>query len=144
LRFAVVPAVHLLLGRGDEVLLQRRFNTGYEDGNYSVPAGHLDGGEPATLAMVREAREETGITLAPADLAVAHVMHRHEAGEERFDLFLAAAAWAGEPRIMEPHKCDELRWCRPDALPPNTVPYVRAALAAVARSAPYSEFGWSV
>ncbi|HKC75618.1 MAG TPA: NUDIX domain-containing protein, partial [Chloroflexota bacterium] len=55
--FRVVAAVHLFLISDAQVLLLRRFNTGYEDGQYSVIAGHLDGGEEVTAAMRREARE---------------------------------------------------------------------------------------
>jgi len=42
-RFRLVSAVHLFLDRDRRVLLLRRANTGYEDGNDSVVAGHLDG-----------------------------------------------------------------------------------------------------
>ena len=63
-RFQVTVAVHLFLLRGGEVLLLRRHNTGYEDGNYSVPAGHLDGEETVVQAAIRETREEIGIDLA--------------------------------------------------------------------------------
>jgi len=51
-RFTLPVAVHLFLLRGNEVLLLRRFNTGYEDGNYSVPAGHLEGGVMICAAAV--------------------------------------------------------------------------------------------
>ena len=37
-RFKLVVAVHLLLIENKKILLLRRFNTGYEDGNYSVVA----------------------------------------------------------------------------------------------------------
>jgi 8-oxo-dGTP diphosphatase len=141
-RFRAVIAVHLLLLRGEEVLLLRRANTGYEDGNYSVVAGHLDGNETASQAMVREAAEETGIRVASADLRFVHVMHRKEATEadERIDLFFSAMRWQGEPEIREPEKCSELLWVALDALPRNVVPYVRAALEHHRQDRFYAEF----
>ena len=48
MRFTCPIAVHIFLLQEQKVLLLRRYNTGYEDGNYSVPAGHLDGNEPVT------------------------------------------------------------------------------------------------
>ena len=141
-RFQATVAVHLFLLRENEVLLLRRHNTGYEDGNYSVIAGHLDGGEPATFAMAREAAEEAGIAVAREDLRFVHVMHRREAGgaDERIDLFFAATAWRGAPAIREPDKCSELRWSSLDDLPDNVVPYVRAALDHYRHTRPYAEF----
>lgn len=83
-RFTFVSSVHLFLLRDQHVLLLRRFNTGYEDGNSSVPAGHLDGGEQIKQAAFREAREETGIEIAPENLEVVGIMHR-KAEDERID-----------------------------------------------------------
>jgi 8-oxo-dGTP pyrophosphatase MutT (NUDIX family) len=115
-RFPFVCSVHLFLLRRKQVLLLRRRNTGYEDGNYSVPAGHLDGGEQVLQAAIREAREEIGIELAPEDLEVVGIMHR-KAEDERIDFFVAATRWAEEPRNCEPEKCDHLLWVDLDALP---------------------------
>jgi 8-oxo-dGTP diphosphatase len=141
-RFRAVVAVHLVLLRGEEVLLLRRANTGYADRNYSVVAGHLDGNETARQAMVREAVEEAGIIVAPADLRFVYIMHRKEAAEadERIDLFFVATRWQGESEIREPEKCSELRWSPLTALPSNMVPYVRAALEHYRQNQVFAEF----
>ena len=140
-RFHLKSAVHLFLVHGDEILLLRRYNTGYEDGNYSVIAGHLEGGEEVKHAMAREAREETGIEIEPDDLEVVHVMPR-KSHDERIDFFLKATRWRGEPANLEPHKCDELRWCGIDHLPANVIPYVRRAIENVQRGVIFDSFGW--
>jgi ADP-ribose pyrophosphatase YjhB (NUDIX family) len=75
-RFKVGPAVHLVLIEEDKVLLAKRANTGYEDGKWSVPAGHLDGGESVREATVREAAEEIDIAIEVDDVRFGHVMHR--------------------------------------------------------------------
>src|SRR6266446_5003899 len=134
-------AEHIFLLREHSVLLLRRANTGYEDGNYSVVAGHLDGGESVTQAAIREAHEEVGIVLHPAALTVVGVMHR-ASNDERIDFFLVATTWGGTLTNQEPNKCSELRWCALDALPANTIPYVRAALENFSRGVWFAEFGW--
>ena len=53
-RFMLIPEVHLLLLRASKILLLRRYQTCYEDGNYSVVADHVDGNEPATVTVARE------------------------------------------------------------------------------------------
>jgi 8-oxo-dGTP pyrophosphatase MutT (NUDIX family) len=60
--------VHLLFFRENQILLLRRFNTGFEDGNYSVPAGHLDGNETVRMAAVREAFEEISVHIEVEDI----------------------------------------------------------------------------
>ena len=138
-RFPV--AVHIFLLRENHVLLLRRANTGYEDGNYSVVAGHLEGGECVTQAAIREAYEEVGVRLCPTDLTVASVMHRLS-NDERIDFFLVATKWGGRVANQEPDKCSELRWCALDALPANTIPYVRVALENFRQRVWFAEFGW--
>ena len=139
--------VHLLFFRDDQVLLLRRFNTGYEDGNYSVPAGHLDGGETVRMAAAREALEEIGVTIDIEDVAFASVMHRKSndtltGTSERVDLFVHIRGWDGEPFNAEPDKCDELRWCDIHSLPDNTIPYVKQAIHNFMNGIPFDEFGW--
>jgi 8-oxo-dGTP diphosphatase len=141
-RFTAPVAVHLFLLRGGEVLLLRRANTGYEDGNYSVIAGHLDGGELAVQAMIREAREEAGIAIRPEALTPVGVMHRRSTTDERIDFFFACEQWEGEIVNAEPHKCDELAFYDLDRLPPNVIPYVRRALENYRSGRWFDEYGW--
>ena len=139
-RFPVT--VHLFFLRGNQILLSRRLNTGYRDGEYSVPAGHLDGGETVIDAARREAREEVGVDLAAHDILFCSVMHRLE-DDERVDFFVRVRAWNREPFNNEPEKCDDLRWVDLAALPPNTVPYVRQAVQNYQRGRVFDEFGWA-
>ena len=143
MRHAGIPTgVHVLLERGGEVLLMRRAGTGFFDGLYSLPGGHVEEGESLRATAVREMREELGIELAESALAVVGVVHRRS-DTNRIDFFVEARAWTGEPRIAEPDKCDALHWCAPEALPEAMVPYVRTALQAGA--GPWVlELGWEV
>lgn len=141
-RFSLLAAVHLLVVDNDYVLLSRRQNTGYEDGKWSVPAGHLDGHESVRDAAVREAAEEIGLSLAIEDIAFGHVMHRRKQAEERVDFFMLCRKWAGTVRNAEPHKCAELTWAAPDDLPTDLIPYVRSGIDHCLAGRPYSEFGW--
>lgn len=120
----------------------RRYNTGFRDGEYGLPAGHLDGNETLIKAVVREAKEETGIDLSPEDLTLVHVMHRKEPTEERVDFFFITKKWTGKPKIMEPNKCDDLSWFAFDNLPDNVIPYIKKVIDSFLKNIFYSEFGW--
>ena len=135
--------VHLWFFREGQILLARRFNTGYADGQYSVPAGHLDGDETVMAAAAREAEEEVGIKLEADAMTFSTVMHRMEGDkeDERVDFFVHVHQWQGEPFNAEPHKCDDLRWVDVDQLPENIVPYVRQALENHRTGIPFDEFG---
>lgn len=143
-RFKLIPVVYLLLRDSDgRILLQRRANTGYRDGYYSLVAGHIDGDALATHEMVREAKEEAGIDINPADLKFVHVSHllnRGESGQERISLCFETDKWRGEVANTEPHKCDDLSWFALDDLPDNTIPFVRDVLADIAAGIQYSEY----
>lgn len=140
--FPYVGASYLFLIKDEKILLQRRYNTGFEDGKYGVPSGHLDGGESATEGLIREVKEEIGIDLTLGSPKVVHVMHRKCPNDERIDFFFVASMYQGEITNIEPHKCDDLSWFSLEALPDTTIPYVRQAIEAYQQGQTYSEFGW--
>ena len=136
-------AAYLLPIRDGNILLLRRFQTGYEDGKYSFIAGHLDGGETVQAAICREAREEACMTIDERDIDIVHVMHRTgEEGNERIDFFCTAKKWEGEPTIGEPDKCDDLSWFPLVSLPDTTIPYIRKAIEYYQEKIPFSSFGF--
>ena len=152
-RFKFIPAVYLVLMSKDgetnntKVLLTRRFQTGYEDGKYSMIAGHLEGDEPLTTAMIREAQEEAGITLQEKDLTLVHTMHRKSeisgtTDDERVDFYFSASTYEGEIKNLEPHKCDNMEWFSLDNLPENIIPCVKHALEQIKNGSQFSEYGW--
>ena len=54
-RITSAVAVYLVLeNKLQEILIARRCNTGYQDGMYQVPAGHLETGELPTEALIRD------------------------------------------------------------------------------------------
>jgi 8-oxo-dGTP diphosphatase len=152
-RFVVVPAAYVFLLRdgvaGLEVLLQLRRGTGYMDEHWAAAAaGHLERGETAFDAARREAAEE--IDVHDLDLAFVTAMQRtrHDQPiDERIDFFFTARSWTGEPRIVEPAKCADLRWCpleALDALPQPVVPHERVVLDGLRGGTieAYSSFGF--
>ena len=143
-RFAVVPAAYLLLTRGEgdalEVLLQLRGpGTAYKPGHWaSAAAGHVEAGEAAHAAAVREAHEELGVVVDPDDLVPLCAIHRTLPGvsdpvEQRVDFFFTTRRWSGEPTVQEPAKCSALAWHRPSALPEPVVPHEEVLLGLLAR-----------
>ncbi len=140
-RHKAVPASYLFLYRDGKLLLGKRQNTGYYDGWYTVPSGHVEEGEVPTMAMIREAYEEVGITVRAEDLKPVHVMYRtkHDATGDRADYFFETCTFTGEPRNMEPEKCSEVAWFLLDALPENLMHHVRDALDDARKGVPYSE-----
>jgi ADP-ribose pyrophosphatase YjhB (NUDIX family) len=140
-RFTAPVTIHLFFVQDDSILLLRRYNTGYEDGNYSVVAGHLDGGETVKQAAVREAKEEVGVQLKEEDVEIVGVMHRKET-DERIDFFALVKNWQGEIRNNEPHKCDDLRFFSLNDLPFNIIPYIHRAINNMKEDRWFDDYGW--
>lgn len=133
--------VYLLLKRNDKILLSLRKNTGYFDEHYGLISGHVEDGESASMAIIREAKEEAGLNIGHEQLIFVHAMHRKT---DRFnvDVFFECKNWEGEPSNLEMDKCAELHFFPIKNLPINLIPYIGQALYAITYRVPYAEDGW--
>jgi len=130
-------AVYFILIKDDEVLLLKRSNTGWQDGNYGLPAGHLEKDETILSGILREVKEEIGLDLKEDDIRFVHVMHRVSS---HMDVFFEATFNGDEPVNNEPEKCEHIRWFKTGELPENMVPSVRFAINNYINSVSFSEF----
>jgi len=137
-KFKAYIAVYLVLEKENQILMYLRQNTGYADGFYSLVAGHLDGNESSTQAMIREAKEEAGIDIKSEDLQVVHIMHRIE-DKEYLDIYLHCKKWTGKIRNCEPHKCGNLIFIDKDNFPPNTLGPIKTAMEHIHSGTFFSE-----
>ncbi|WP_433758412.1 NUDIX domain-containing protein [Nocardia sp. CA-135398] len=137
--------VHILLVHDGQLLLSRRRSADEFDGLWHLPAGKLESGECATAAAAREAGEEIGVVIDPADLRLVHTAHVTSSGREaRLGLFFHALRWTGEPENREPDKSYGLQWFSLDALPEESlIRYSATGIRGLTMGTPYSELGWA-
>jgi len=123
---AMFRAAVFVIIRDEEgrVLLQRRACTGFMDGYYDFPSGHVDAGESFIEAAVRELAEETGLLAQEKDLEVLHI-NQNYLDNPYINIVFAAKKWNGTPEILEHDKCDEQQFFALDALPEKCTLAVR-------------------
>jgi ADP-ribose pyrophosphatase YjhB (NUDIX family) len=143
-RFNPRFAVFLIFRQGNQILLLRRFNTGHNDGNYSLVSGHVDEGESFIQAAIREADEEAGVKISAEDLSLAYVLHSRHSDDAvvYINLYMNVGKWEGEIFNAEPEKCDDLSWFDMENLPENTIDYVRFTLEEVEEGRNFGQFGF--
>lgn len=146
-RFMNPSAVMLFLTRKnndkEEILFQKRKNTGYCDGYYDLSAsGHVDANESMKHAMCREAKEELGVTINEDDLEFVCIIHKNSNGIIYYNGYFKANKWIGEPQINEPEKNEELKWFNINELPNNIVDDRYLAIENYKNGIKYSEYGW--
>lgn len=147
-RFKCCSAVMLILTRKqddkEEILFQKRKDTGYCDGFFDLSAsGHVEKDESMKHAMCREAKEELGIDIDEKDLEFVCMIHKKTDSENiYYNGYFKANKWQGNPTINEPDKNEELKWFEVDKLPQNIVDDRIMAIENYKSNTKYSEFGW--
>lgn len=130
---------------GNKVAFVLRENTDWMSGYYGLPSGKVEKGEAFSAAAIREAKEEAGVSVSPADLTQVLTVHRNEPGSfasDWVDIYFEAKKWEGKLHNAEPHVHSELTWLDLDALPDNVIPSVRTSLEAWRDGKNYFEYGW--
>lgn len=131
-------AVYMLIKKEGKFLALRRFNTDYRDGEYTFPAGHVDDGESAIHAAVRELKEEVNLEAQEEDTKLVHVMQHKEGNHEYFDFYFEITKWNGEPKICEEDKMDDLRFISSQELDELAIPGVKKALEEIEKQNTFS------
>lgn len=135
--------VNIIIRDGDRILLFLRndgfFN--YNGGYWVLPAGHVEYGETAASATLREAKEELGIDISPTDIHFVHTTSNLASRTQSFDFFFVVDKYSGTIKNCEGDKCAEMRWFTMDEIRnlPQVVTITRIALDAIARGETYSE-----
>jgi len=142
-RFKITPFSAVILRKGQKILLMKRCKTALSGGFYAFPGGGIDGVETIPDATIREAQEELGIKLEKKNLKFVHVLHvKTDAGQEYVNFFFEATEWEGDPKVMEPHKCDEIAWFDLNNLPQSTMPTHKYVIEMVHKNSAFGEYGW--
>ncbi len=110
--------VTVLVMREKTILLGLRKNS-FSAGNWGLPGGHVDFGEPLEGAAARELEEETG--LKAQSLTFTNLVNRPFDDSHYLLVNFNAIGIEGEPENLEPDKCEKWEWFPLDALPANIV-----------------------
>ncbi len=109
-RFTLRCAVHLFLVVDGKILVEKRKNREYCNGEYDVIASHILGGENAIDAVIRTAKTEVNIVIKREDLEIIQVMHQNDNELEYINYFFLATKYSGIINNNEPQFCENLEW----------------------------------
>ncbi|WP_371589206.1 NUDIX domain-containing protein [Streptomyces virginiae] len=135
--------LHLMDGHGRVLLGLRHPGVAYAGNTWHFLAGKCEQ-ESAVTCLVREAREEAGLVIDPADLELVHVVHiiDNPGGLPLLQMVFQASQWKGVPEVREADKCLAWQWFDPSDLPKQLVPYTRAAIEGISAGRRYTELRW--
>lgn len=113
-----VVAVALTDAQGRVLIAQRPFDKEH-GGLWEFPGGKIEPGESPEAALVRELREELGVTVAPEHLEPLTFSSAGRGTRHLLLLLYRCAAWQGEARALD---AAAIRWVKPETLPDFDMP----------------------
>lgn len=120
--------------KDNKILLQKRQNTGYCDGMYCLPGGHVEYEETQLEALIRELKEELNLyKINSSDFDMFKIIERTSTNKKvhYIDFIFKNIKPIDVEQIInnEPDKCEKLEWFELDELPCDMIPYQRMALS---------------
>lgn len=129
-REELLSAVYMIIkNERGEVLFQRRLGSKLWPNFLGLPAGHVDKGEDAYEALIREAKEELNIDITTKNIEDIFVVNRINKNlKPYYDIYFFIRSYKGIIKINEPNKCQELKWLDLDNLPNDVIGFEKEAL----------------
>ncbi len=146
-RFMLKCAVFLILTKKENnkeyVLLQKRYNTGVLDNTFDVSvSGHLENNESLEDAMIRETKEEIGVSIQKEDLNFVSIMHANVSYGDYIFVVFSSNKYNGKEQIMEKDKCSELKWFDINELPKDMDETRKIMIENYKNKNNYNEYGF--
>ena len=117
----------ILINENNELLLQKRCNTGYMDGKYAIVSGHLEKNESMVSGIVREVKEEVNLDIKEENITLVCLIRRGD-NDDYINSYFKCSEFSGTLKNMEVEKCSELKWFNIDNLPENIIPNDKRAI----------------
>jgi len=104
-------------GKGEFFLSQRGKESRNERGKWEFPGGRVEFGDTLRTTIIREFMEEYGMVIEVEQLLAVDDHILPDEGQHWVSPTFIARHVSGEPRILEPHKCQAIGWFTLDNLP---------------------------
>ncbi|HHH50390.1 MAG TPA: NUDIX hydrolase [Saprospiraceae bacterium] len=115
----------VLQHKGNILMLKQTTENG---GKYTLVGGTVEENEFPVEALIRETKEESGITISRSDVHLVHTLFKKKKGDNRIVLYFKVKNWEGKLSSKEPEKFEGVDWFPIDKLPPNVSPTVKFIL----------------
>lgn len=118
-----VAAKALIRFKGKFLLLKESAPDGTQIGKYQIPGGMVEPGEPYMDALLREVKEETGLTVRPISPIMVESWSPTIEGVEHQMVATIYLCEAQSDNVVLSHEHDSYMWVKPDEVNKYDIPH---------------------